>query len=119
MRTIFVYGLLKPGFTYHGLAAPFVVDTEPAHVSGRLFDAGVPAARFDQTGTITGYVYWLHEDRVDEALTAFDDLEDEGEHYRRVRVTAHTPTGAVEAYAYEYLLDLSGARYVGESWPRS
>lgn len=117
MNTVFVYGLLKPGFKYHDVVAEFVDELRPAHVKGRLYDAGVPAARFDQTGTIAGYVYWLMPERTNDALKAMDELEDEGEVYRRVTVTAQTSTGPVKAHSYEYLLDLSDAPYAGETWP--
>lgn len=112
MNTVFVYGLLKPGFRYHYLAEPFLIEAQPATVKGRLYDHGVPAARFDEDGEIDGYLFRL--DRIDEALKVLDDLEDEGERYRRVVVQAATSDGTVDAYAYEYLLPVH--RFVGRSW---
>lgn len=47
MNTVFVYGLLKPGFSLHHVAEPFVAASMPGRTRGRLYDADVPAARFD------------------------------------------------------------------------
>lgn len=111
MSVVFVYGLLKPGFTLHHVVAPFVVRTAPATVRGRLYDAGVPAARFDEDGEIDGVLLWL--DRVHEALAVLDDVEDEGETYRRVEVT--TAEG-LRAWAYEYVASLDGRPRAGRAW---
>jgi gamma-glutamylcyclotransferase (GGCT)/AIG2-like uncharacterized protein YtfP len=117
MNTLFVYGLLKPGYSLHRVAAPFVVLTRAGRIRGRLYDAGVPAARFDQDGTIEGFVLWLDPERLDEALRVLDVLEDEGDDYRRVVVEVDTDDGAVPAFAYEYLRSLDGRREVGAAWP--
>lgn len=116
-NAIFVYGLLKPGLSLHHVAAPFVERSAPAVVRGRLYDAGVPAARFDQDGTIEGFVFWLDETRLEEALRVLDELEDEGDEYRRVTVDARTDEGTVRAFSYEYLWALDGRAFVGSSWP--
>lgn len=116
MNRVFVYGLLKPGQRLHSIVAPFVDGSVPGTVSGCLYDAGVPAARFDEPGTISGVVLTLDPARVEEALAVLDDLEDEGEMYRRVTVEVTTPEGAVTAHAYEYLRPLDGRRAVGSSW---
>lgn len=116
MNAIFVYGLLKPGLRLHHVVEPYVTAAEPAEVDGRLYDAGVPAARFDEPGRISGFVFRLDPERMAEALAVLDDLEDEGEIYRRVEVTASTASGKVRAQAYEYLLDLEGRPDVGGCW---
>jgi gamma-glutamylcyclotransferase (GGCT)/AIG2-like uncharacterized protein YtfP len=116
MNRIFVYGLLKPGFSLHHVAAPFVTDSTPATVRGRLYDDGVPAARFDEDGEIDGFVFTLDEARLDEALRVLDELEDEGSDYRRVVVDASTQTGVVQAFAYDYLRPVDGRRDVGRRW---
>ena len=113
---MFVYGLLKPGLRLYHVAEPFVIKTAPARVKGRLYDAGVPAARFDEDGEIEGFVFELDEARLDEALRILDDLEDEGVEYRRIVLTAATPDGPVEAFAYEYLRVVDPASFVGPSW---
>lgn len=115
MNAVFVYGLLKPGFSLHHLVDPFVVRTVPGNVRGRLYDAGVPAARFDESGEIEGVVLWL-DDHIDEALRLLDDVEDEGEIYRRVPVKVTTTDGPTEAWAYEFIGDLAGRREVGRLW---
>lgn len=116
MRTIFVYGLLKPGLSLHHVAAPYVVRSMPGRVRGRLYDAGVPAARFDEDGEIDGFVFWLEPRRLEDALRVLDDLEDEGDLYRRVMVEAATEDGPVRAFAYEYVRSLDGLRPVGGVW---
>ena len=116
MNAVFVYGLLKPGFRLHHVVEPFVVAASPASTRGRLYDAGVPAARFDEDGTLEGVVLWLDEARVDEALRVLDELEDEGTEYRRVVLEVDTDSGGVEAFAYEYLLSLDGRADAGPSW---
>jgi len=117
VNAIFVYGLLKPGQRLHHVAEPFVERSAPGRVAGRLYDAGVPAARFDEDGRIEGFVFWLDPSRRDEALRALDVLEDEGVDYRRVVVDVHIAGGRVPAFAYEYLLPLDGCRAAGSSWP--
>lgn len=117
IATLFVYGLFKPGFELHHVVAPFVVRAEAARARGRLYDAGYPAARFDEDGTVEGFVLWLDPARVEEALAVCDDAEDEGEMYRRTTVDALTVDDAVQSFAYEYLLDLTGRRTVGTIWP--
>lgn len=116
MNRIFVYGLLKPGFTLHHVAEPFVVSSEPGTVRGRLYDAGVPAARFDQDGEIDGFVFTLGDERSEEALRVLDELEDEGEEYRRIVIDVAIGDGVVQAHAYEYLGPLDERRDVGRSW---
>lgn len=115
MKAVFVYGLLKPGFSLHYLVSPFVVRSAPGRVRGRLYDAGVPAVRFDEPGEIEGFVLWL-DDRVDEALRILDDVEDEGDLYRRVSVEVTTSEGITEAWAYEYMGELAGKPDVGRIW---
>ncbi|MGH2758799.1 MAG: gamma-glutamylcyclotransferase family protein [Actinomycetota bacterium] len=116
MRTIFVYGLLKPGLSLHHVVAPFVERSTDGRTRGRLYDAGVPAARFDEDGDIAGVVVWIDDGRLAEALRVLDELEDEGEEYRRVVVDIETADGPVRAFAYEYLRPLAGRRDVGAEW---
>lgn len=116
MSAVFVYGLLKPGFSLHHVAEPYVVRSSAGSVRGRLYDAGVPAARFDEDGEIEGYVFWLERDRLAEALRVLDELEDEGDVYKRVTVAVRTERGIVGAQAYEYLGPLDRCRLVGRIW---
>lgn len=109
--------MLKPGQSLHHVVEPFVVEAAAALTKGRLYDAGVPAARFDEEGTIEGFVFWLDALQLDAALRVLDDLEDEGERYRRVVVEARTDRGSVEAFAYEFLDPIDGRPHVGSSWP--
>jgi gamma-glutamylcyclotransferase (GGCT)/AIG2-like uncharacterized protein YtfP len=114
VNAIFVYGLLKPGLRLHHVAAPFVTRSAPATARGRLYDAGVPAARFDEDGEIEGFVFWL--DPLDDAMRVLDSLEDEGTDYRRIVIDVRTGDGTVSAFAYEYLLSLRECPVVGTSW---
>lgn len=116
---LFVYGLLKPGFGLHGVVAPFVVTHVPATTRGRLYDAGVPAARFDEDGVVEGVVLWLDGTRYEEALAVADDVEDEGEVYCRVEVGVHTADGRVVAQAYEWIGETSGLTFAGTWWPNA
>jgi gamma-glutamylcyclotransferase (GGCT)/AIG2-like uncharacterized protein YtfP len=117
VNTIFVYGLLKPGLRLHHVVEPFVTRSVEGRARGRLYDAGVPAARFDQDGEIEGFVFWLDETRLGEALRVLDDLEDEGVEYRRIVVAVTTDDGVVDAHGYEYLRPLDGRPDVGRTWP--
>lgn len=116
MNSVFVYGLLKPGFSLHHVAEPFIVSSTPGRTRGRLYDADVPAARFDEDGEIAGFVFRLDDEMLDEAWRILDELEDEGDVYRRVVVDVATEAGIVHAFAYEYLGPLNGRRDVGSSW---
>lgn len=117
MNAIFVYGLLKPGFSLHHVAAPFVVRSTAGKTRGHLYDAGIPAARFDELGEIEGFVLWLDAGRVEDALEILDDLEDEGEVYLRVPIEVATDDdGVVAAHAYHYILPVDGLNDVGPSW---
>lgn len=116
MNAIFVYGLLKPGLRLHHVVAPYVVRSAAATTRGRLYDAGVPAARFDEDDEIEGFVLWLDPHRLTEALRVLDDLEDEGEVYERRVVLARTPSGLIEAHAYHYIQSFDGLPAVGRAW---
>ncbi len=108
---------MKPGLRLHHLVAPFAQRSVPGTTRGRLYDAGVPAARFDEDGDIDGYVLWLDEARLGEALAILDDVEDEGEVYARIEIDVSTSDGDVRAMAYQFLLPLDGRPSVGRSWP--
>ena len=41
-------------------------------------------------------MFWLDAERLDEALRLLDDIEDEGEMYRRVVIDVTTSDGPVE-----------------------
>jgi gamma-glutamylcyclotransferase (GGCT)/AIG2-like uncharacterized protein YtfP len=116
VNAVFVYGLLKPGFSLHHVVEPYVVASTPGRVRGRLYDADVPAARFDEGAEIEGVVFWLDDERVTEVLDVLDELEDEGEVYRRIVVDVNTDTQPVRAFAYEYIGSLDGRADVGPSW---
>lgn len=109
----FVYGLLKPGYRLHHLVEPYLLDARRATHPGRLYDAGVPAARFEGDGVVEGYLLRLDPERLPEALEVLDDLEDEGERYRRVVLEVD----GGPAFAYEWLGPTDGLPDVGPSWP--
>ncbi|HVL81796.1 MAG TPA: gamma-glutamylcyclotransferase family protein [Actinomycetota bacterium] len=114
---VFVYGLLRPGSRLHHVVEQFVRAATPASVPGRLYDTGLgyPAALFGHGGRIEGSV--LHLDRPDEALSLLDEVESEGELYRRVVVEATTDDGPTSAWSYEWLRGTDGLREVGPVWP--
>jgi gamma-glutamylcyclotransferase (GGCT)/AIG2-like uncharacterized protein YtfP len=116
VNAIFVYGLLKPGLRLHHVVEPFVVRSAPGTATARLYDAGLPAARFDEDGALEGFVFWLDESRLEEALRVLDDLEDEGEMYSRIAIDVDTKDGTVRAQAYHYLLSVEGRDDAGRSW---
>ena len=116
MTAVFVYGLLKPGLSMWHMVEPYVTRRAEGTARGRLYVAEYPAARFDEDGEIEGFVFEIDATRLDEALRVLDDLEDEGTEYRRITITVATADGAVEAHAYEYLLDLDPEAFVGTTW---
>ena len=93
-----------------------MVSSAPATASGRLYDAGVPAARFDEDGTIEGFVFSLDPSRMDEALKVLDELEDEGKVYRRQEIEVRTAEGEQRVYTYHYLPSVDGLPDVGTTW---
>lgn len=105
MNTLFVYGLLSPGRSLHHVVQPYVTRACKAVARGRRYEAEYPAVRFGEPGEVDGYVLWLDEARLGEALAILDDVEDEGEMYRRVTIDVTTEVGVVSAYAYHFLKD--------------
>ena len=114
---IFVYGLLKPGLRMWPMVEPYVVRSAPGVARGRLYAAEYPAAVFGDDGEIDGFVLWLDEARLDDALRMLDEAEDEGVMYERRTIDVQTSDGPVEAHAYHWLLPLDGCPDVGRSWP--
>ncbi|MEY2444115.1 MAG: phosphatidylcholine synthase [Ilumatobacteraceae bacterium] len=115
---LFVYGTLAPGQQRWPHLAPFVVDEgHDAAVVGALYDTGngYPAARFDRPGVITGRIYELRVEHLDEALRQLDEVEGAVlDLFGRVAVTT---VAGVEAWAYEYhgdadLREIAGGRWV-------
>jgi gamma-glutamylcyclotransferase (GGCT)/AIG2-like uncharacterized protein YtfP len=107
---------LKPGLSLYHVVEPFVTRSLAGTTRGRLYDAEVPAARFDEDGEIDGFVFWLDDARAAEAIAILDDVEDEGEMYARIEIDVATDDGVVRAQAYQYLLPLAGRRTVGRTW---
>ncbi|MEP7045028.1 MAG: gamma-glutamylcyclotransferase family protein [Ilumatobacteraceae bacterium] len=101
---LFVYGTLRPGQRRWPFLEPFVTDEgRDDSASGALYDTGhdYPAAKFDRGGTISGRVYPLRTDRLDEALTLLDEVEGAVQDlFARIAITT---TGGVEAWAYAYV----------------
>lgn len=101
LRTIFVYGTLRPGEVRWHHLAPFVGDDPgvDARVDGAVFDTGrgYPAARFEGPGTIVGRRFELLD--PDLALAHLDEVEGAvAGLYHRVVVRTHDGT---DAWAYE------------------
>lgn len=107
-RHLFVYGTLRPGEVRWPFLEPFVVDGGVDDiVHGHLFDTGLgyPAATFtgDDAVPISGRVYALREDTLDQALIELDIVEGAVRGlYQRVPVTT---VSGVEAWAYQFGAD--------------
>lgn len=114
---MFVYGTLAPGDVRWHLVEPFVTSRRRATAPGRVYDTGLgyPAARFDQDGTIEGWVYELVAGRETEALELLDIVEGVVEGgYRRVRVEI---TDSISAWAYEVGVDTGAMTDLEGRWP--
>lgn len=97
-----MYGTMKPGHRFYPTIDEFVAETEPAAVSGDLFDtgAGYPAAVFDETQIteISGFlIRWIPNQEATANATIADV---ENNLFRPVRVTT---TEGIDAVAYEYV----------------
>ena len=108
MNAVFVYGLLRPGYSLHHTVEPCVVRSAPGTARGNVYDAQYPGGRFDEDGEVDGVVLWLDDARLDEALQILDEVEDEGEMYDRRVISVATADGPVDAFVYHYLLDVEG-----------
>lgn len=118
---VFVYGTLRRGGANHGLLAPFVRREEAGTVPGVLLDLGGYPGWVEGEGAVRGEVFRLEPPAL--ALVLLDDLEeyfgagDPRNLYERVRVTARTADGPVEAWAYRYVGPREGAAPVpGGEW---
>jgi gamma-glutamylcyclotransferase (GGCT)/AIG2-like uncharacterized protein YtfP len=112
---VFVYGTLKPGGFYYPRIANWVVYTTDAMVRGELFDTGLgyPAAVFGEADVVHGTMLHFAESTIDRVLQIMDEIESEGEEYRRVRVLAVDGT---EAISYEWIGDTSRMRPLSGPW---
>ncbi|MCU1394258.1 MAG: hypothetical protein JWM34_2686 [Ilumatobacteraceae bacterium] len=105
---LFVYGTLRPGEVRWPFLEPYVVDEGADDaVLGELFDTGLdyPAAVFADGATtpISGRVYALRAESLDEALRELDIVEGAVRGlYRRVPVTT---AAGVQTWAYEFGAD--------------
>jgi len=99
---VFCYGTLLPGQERWQFLEPFVLESEPDQVTGRLYDTGLgyPAAYFDRGGVIHGIRFHLDPHRLEEALSMLDEIEGAVEGmYHRVAVVTEA---GVKVYAYQY-----------------
>lgn len=112
---IFAYGTLKPGGMYYSRVAQWVVFTTEAMVAGELFDTGFgyPAAVFGESDVVHGTLLHVPESVVDRVTETMDEIENEGEEYRRVRVVTLDGT---EAISYEWIGDTSRFRPLSGPW---
>ena len=114
---VFVYGTLIPGDVRWPIIEPFVIDRRRVTVAGRVYDTGLgyPAARFDQQGTIRGWLLHLDPARLEHALTVLDEVEGAVVgYYRRVAVVTD---GGAHAFSYEYGLPTTGLVDLDGAWP--
>jgi gamma-glutamylcyclotransferase (GGCT)/AIG2-like uncharacterized protein YtfP len=112
---VFVYGTLKPGGLYYPRIAQWVVYTADAMVRGEMFDTGLgyPAARFGEADVVHGVLLYVPASAIDAVLAVMDEIESEGEEYRRVRVITLDGT---EAIGYEWIGDTSRMRPLTGPW---
>ena len=117
MPLVFVYGTLMPGQPRWRHLLPYAVDWRPATATGRLWDTGrgYPAARFDQPGTMPGFLVTLDESRAEAAIRLLDEIEGEGRLYRRVEIA----TSGGRAVSYEWLGATDGLRPLPAGWAPS
>ncbi|MCU1367341.1 MAG: hypothetical protein JWN39_2980 [Ilumatobacteraceae bacterium] len=103
---LFVYGTLRPGEVRWQFLEPYVVDEgADDSVAGQLFDTGLgyPAAIFGNDGAISGRVYALRAETIDEALHELDIVEGAVRGlYARVPITT---AAGVTAWAYQFGTD--------------
>ncbi|GGN06169.1 gamma-glutamylcyclotransferase [Thermus composti] len=121
MEWVFVYGTLKRGKRNHGLVAGSVRKCLPGFVEGfHLYHLPPGHGRpYAYPGMVPGEGQVWGEALLlpPSLLLLLDELEDEGEEYRRVRVRVKTEEGFLEAWAYVYLGPLEGALFLpGGVW---
>ncbi|WP_019122314.1 gamma-glutamylcyclotransferase family protein [Brevibacillus massiliensis] len=103
MIWVFVYGTLLPGECNHHVVKPYLIQTEPGRVRGRLYDIGAyPALVLDETGDwVEGEWHGISA----EGLKDLDELEGysgEGQsnEYDRVWVEDREANRAGWVYVY-------------------
>jgi len=96
---LFVYGTLMPGHLRWPVVRADVEDTRPATVPGALYDTGwgYPAARFDEVGSVSGWLLRVADEHQHRVLALLDRVE--GDDYRRVTVRCSDGT---TAFSYEW-----------------
>lgn len=112
---LFVYGTLMPGHLRWPVVRADVVDTRPATTPGALYDTGYgyPAARFDEPGSVSGWLLLIDDEHRCRMLALLDLVE--GDDYRRVVVRCNDGT---EAIGYEWIGPLTGLTPLAERWHR-
>jgi gamma-glutamylcyclotransferase (GGCT)/AIG2-like uncharacterized protein YtfP len=112
---LFVYGTLMPGQSRWRVLRAHAVSSEPARVSGYLWDtgAGYPAAHFDPTGyDIPGVLVTIAPDLLADVIVLLDRVEGEGVLFRRVEVL----TSGGKAISYEWIGSTEGFIPLVNGW---
>ena len=110
MKTMFVYGTLKRGYSNHELlrGAMFIGEDE---APGRMYSAGVPVVAPDAERWVKGEVFMVPE----ELLPRIDQLEGHPHGYTRTPVKLRS---GMEAELYYWNHDVSWREELPEGvWP--
>jgi gamma-glutamylcyclotransferase (GGCT)/AIG2-like uncharacterized protein YtfP len=112
---LFVYGTLMPGHLRWPVVRDQVVDHRPTTVAGALYDTGwgYPAARFDEAGSVPGWLLRFDDEHETRVFAVLDLVE--GDHYRRVTVQCDDGTAA---FSYEWIGPRTGLIPADVGWDR-
>jgi gamma-glutamylcyclotransferase (GGCT)/AIG2-like uncharacterized protein YtfP len=107
INAVFVYGTLKRGECRAKFWPHPPVRVETATIRGRLYDLGPYPALGPGDDLVSGEVWHLAPEHVDETLRVLDEIEGASElksaYYWRIVVSCHTEEGRdIEAWAYEF-----------------
>lgn len=116
MGWVFVYGSLRPGASNFSLVAPYVQETLPAYVEGKLYHlpTGYPTVICGERGKVRGEL--LRLEPFFEALSLLDELEDyygpdgPDNEYERIWGRVFRETGETSA-AYFYVCPAENVEY--------
>ncbi len=105
---LFVYGTLKKGYIFHHYLKKSEFISEGYIKGYRMYLVSWYPAVVNGDKTVYGEVY-----KVDQkTLSLIDELEDEGNTYKRIIDDVFTQKGKIPCYIYLYLNDLKGLKEI-------